>query len=146
MEARDLMELHIATQKASEGHKMGIGVVAKLNGTRITADWALVDRTSLLDIQDEAAAVRLALIKVTQLGWHRIKVINVNKHLIAMLKSGKGDNPNIVTLVEDILALANMFQMCFFEVGKNSNMSLCKSISRYALSIIIDGERIFVSS
>ena len=65
MEARDLMELHIATQKASEGHKMGIGVVAKLNGTRITADWALVDRTSLLNIQDEAGAVRLALIKVS---------------------------------------------------------------------------------
>ncbi|XP_027171847.1 putative late blight resistance protein homolog R1B-17 [Coffea eugenioides] len=46
MEVRDLVELHIATQKATEGHKMGIGVVAKLNGTRIIADWALVDRTS----------------------------------------------------------------------------------------------------
>ncbi|XP_027068582.1 uncharacterized protein [Coffea arabica] len=146
MEVRDLMELHIATQKATEGHKMGIGVVAKLNGTRIIADWVLVDRTSLLKIQDEAAAMRLALIKVRQLGWNRIKVINANQHLIAMLKSGKGDNLNTVTLVEDILALANLFQMCFFEVGKNSNMSLCQSISRYALSIVLDEERIFVSS
>ncbi|XP_071906010.1 uncharacterized protein [Coffea arabica] len=73
MEVKDLVELHIATQKATEGHKMGIGVVAKLNGTRIIADWALVDRTSQLAIQDEAAAMRLALIKVLQLRWHRIK-------------------------------------------------------------------------
>lgn len=119
--------------------------MAKQTGGRIRAEWALVDRSSLMDIQDKAVAVRLALMKARQLNWQRIKVINVNKHLVALLKNGKGDNPNIVMLVEDIHALANLFQMCFFEVGNSSNMTLCNRISHYALSIFTDEERTFVS-
>ena len=145
IEATDLMELHVATHKASSGHKMGIGVVSKQKDSRIRAEWALVDRSSHMDIQDAAVAVRLALIKAAQLGWQRIKVINGNKQLIGLLKTRKGNNPNIATLVEDILALANLFHMCFFEEGKSTNMALCKTISSYALSIVMDEERFVVS-
>ena len=115
-------------------------------GERIRAEWALVDRSTQKDIQDEAGAVRLALMKARQLSWQRIKVMNANKQLIALLKAGKGDNPNTATLVEDIHALANLFQMCSFEVRNTSYMTLYNHLSHYALSIIMDKERIFDSS
>ena len=117
------MELQIATKKATMGHKLGIGIVAKQSGWRIKAEWTLVERSSHRDIQDEDVAVRLALMKARQQGWQRIKVISANKQLIAWLKAGKGDNPNTATLVEDINVLANLFQMCSFEVRNISNMS-----------------------
>ena len=145
-EEEELMELQIITNKLVEGHKLGIGIVAKQMGGRTRVEWALMDRSSQTDIQDEAVAVRLALMKARQLSWQRIKVINANKQLIALLKVGKGDNPNTGTLVEDIHALANLFQMCFFEARNTSNMTLCNHLSHYALSIFMDEEGIFDSS
>ncbi|XP_027071712.1 uncharacterized protein [Coffea arabica] len=140
-----LMELQIATKKSAEGRKLGIGVVARQAGGRIRAEWKLVERSSGREIQDEAEAVRLVLLKARQLSWQRIKIINANKQLIALLKSGKGDNPNTATLVEDIQALANLFQMCSFEERTSCNMTLCNHICHYALSICRDEERFFGS-
>ena len=62
--------------------------------------------------------------KARQLRWQKIKVINANKQLIALLKSGKEDNPNTTTLVKDIHALTNLFQMCSFKVRNTSNMTM----------------------
>ena len=104
-----------------------------------------MERSAHRDIQDEAVAVRLALMKARQQGWQRIKVISANKQLIAWLKAGKGDNPNTATLVEDINGLVNLFQMCSFEVRNIMNMSLSNQISHYALNILMDGERFFGS-
>ena len=145
-EKGELMELQIATKKAAVGHKLGIGIVAKQFEGRIRAEWTLVDRSSQRDIQDEAVAVRLALMKARQQSWQRIKVTNANKQLIALLRDRKGDNPNTATLmIEDIHVLANLFQMCSFEVRNDSNMTLCNQFSHYALNILMDGVRFFGS-
>ena len=65
-EEGELMELQIATKKAAVGHKLGIGIVAKQAGGRIRAKWKLVERRAHRDTQDEAVAVRLALMKAGQ--------------------------------------------------------------------------------
>ena len=145
-EKGELMELQIATKKSAVSHKLGIGIVAKQFEGRIRAKWTLVDRSSQKDIQDEAIAVRLELMKARQQSWQRIKVISANKQLIALIRDGKGDNPNTATLIEDIHALANLFQMCFFEVRNVSNMILCNQISHYVLNILMDEEKFFGSS
>ena len=145
IEDSELIEVQIVTKKAEENHKLGIGIVAKQKGGGIRAEWALTDRSSSVDIQDEAIAVRLALMKASQPRWQKIKVMTANKDLTALLNSGAGDNPNMVTLVEDIIALAKLFQLWSFALRNIRYMNQCNQFNIHALSICMDEERTFVA-
>lgn len=50
------------------------------------------------------------------------------------------------TLVEDIHSLTSLFQLCSVCLTNTVNMDLCISISGYAVGILLDEERIYVSS
>ena len=44
--AKDHINLLIATNSSKEEHKLGIGIIAKLNGAQIKVEWALVEKSS----------------------------------------------------------------------------------------------------
>ena len=98
-------------------------------------------RSSQQETQHEGEAVRLALMKAREMRWLQIKISSVNKHPIALIKSGIGDDTYMVILVEDIIALANLFQLYSFCVGNSNSINHCNRFSFYALSTLRDEER-----
>ena len=52
-----------------EEHKLGIGIIAKLNGAQTKVEWAMVERSSNKKVQDEAEAVRWALMIAKEKRW-----------------------------------------------------------------------------
>ena len=85
------------------------------------------------------------MIKAKEQQWQKIRVSSRNKQLITMIKAGAAKDIGMSTLVEDINSLVSLFQLCFFCVANTDNMDLCMSISEYAVGILMDEERIYIS-
>ena len=135
----------ITTNSSKEDHKLGIGIIAKLNRVQTKVEWALVERSSSNKVQDEAEVVRLALMKAKEKRWRRIQISCENRHLISMIKAGAGADIHTCTLVENIKSLINLFQLCSFCVRKSDNMDHCNSLNLYVVSNFRDEERTFVT-
>lgn len=77
-EVDNCVELRIATIKQEKSQKLGIGVTATL-GNQVKAEWAIRERSTNSDIQDEALAIRLALSNVLKYQWSKIRIVVRNK-------------------------------------------------------------------
>nr|XP_027104660.1 uncharacterized protein LOC113725592 isoform X2 [Coffea arabica] len=90
-------------------------------------------------IQDQAAAVRLALLKAGSQGWRSIRMELDNRKLVDAIKGARLNNQQMATLIEDIRSICTLFHQCsiFFA---NSRKLECIKLSIYALNIWIDEE------
>ncbi|XP_027118516.1 uncharacterized protein [Coffea arabica] len=121
----------------------GIGVIAETSSHTRIAKWALKERSLGTKLLDDAAAVKLVLCKTLEQHWDKIKILLQNKELLRQLKNPSSLDSCLTTLTDDIMELQKIFRMCSFELARGSIMTTCKSLSSYALGIVVDEEWYF---
>ncbi|XP_027067757.1 uncharacterized protein [Coffea arabica] len=116
---------------------VGIGITASDLSGRLQACWAMRERMSAEPMQDQAGAVRLALLNAISQGWRNIKVELESRELVECIKNTRTSNYLMATLIEDIQYICKSFQTCSFS---NVNSGFVESIklSMHALNIFID--------
>ena len=88
-------------------------------------------------MQDQAGAVRLALLNAISQGWRNIKVELENRELVEYIKNTRTSNHLMATLIEDIQYICKMFQTCSFSPVSSGFVESIK-LSMHALNIFID--------
>ena len=106
---------------------------------QIQAGWALRERLSTEPIQDQAVAVRLALLNAISQGWSSIRVELDNKELMECINGSRHCNHMMATLIEDIQFISNQFHKCSFSFANTGIVGSIK-LSLHALTIWIDEE------
>ena len=131
------LKIHTSLDKGQAA--VGIGISATDNMGRLQAIWALREWSSGDTLQDQAVAVRLALLKAGSQGWRRIRMELDNRKLVDAIKESRLNNQQMATLIEDIRSICTLFHQCsiFFA---NSRKLECIKLSIYALNIWIDEE------
>ena len=118
---------------------MGIGITAIDNLGQMQAAWALRERSSGDTLQDQAVAVRLALLKVAGQGWRNVKVELDNRKLVENITAATYNNQLMATLIEDIRSIGTLFQQCSILFANSRKIGSIK-LSIHALNIRVDEE------
>ena len=90
-------------------------------------------------MQDQAEAVRLALLKAANQGWRRITVELDNQRLVEDIMESRYSNWRVATLIEDIKSICNLFHQCSFSFAVSGKVDSIK-LSMHALNIWVDEE------
>ena len=134
------MLLKIHTHQDRRQATVGIGITAIDNLGQLQAAWALRERSSGDTLQDQAVAVRLALLKVAGQGWRNIKVELDNRKLVENITAAKYNNQLMATLIEDIRSIGTLFQQCSILFANSRKVESIK-LSIHALNIWLDEVR-----
>ena len=86
------------------------------------------------NIQQEAEAIRYALIKALEQGWTAITFETTSKELLNQLQGNANKNNWVATELEDIQVLSILFRMCSFCLVGIENTDLSYIISAQALT------------
>lgn len=128
------MLLKIHTQQDQSQSIVGIGITATDNFGQVQAAWALRERMSGDPLQDQAEAVRLALLKAANQGWRHIKVELDNRRLVESIMDSRYNNWRVSTLIGDIQSICNLFHQCSFSFANSGKVDSIK-LSMHALNI-----------
>ena len=137
MECHTGLLLKIHTYQSKDQPTVGIGISVTDYMGQLQAVWALTERTSGDLLQDQAAAVRLALLKAGNQGWSNIQVELDNRKLVEAIKKPSHNNHLMATLLEDIRSICNLFHQCSFSFAISRKVE-CIKLSLHALNIWID--------
>ena len=136
-QARLMIKVH--THQDRRQHMVGIEITATDSAGSLQAIWALRERMSGDTKQDQAGAVRLALLNAISQGWTSIKVELEDRELVECIKHTRTSNQQMATLVEDIQYISNLFQKCSFSFVESGFVGSIK-LSMHALNILVDEE------
>lgn len=104
-----LMQIKVMTNNSKESCKFGIGITAANTNQQILAAWALIERSSSSNLQDEAEAVRPAMMKASERNWKKIKLGLSNKRLVRDIQQRTCNESRNATLLDDIHSLSSLF-------------------------------------
>lgn len=138
-ESHTSLVIKIHTHQDKSQAIVGIGITATDSMGQIQAGWALRERLSTEPIQDQAVAVRLALLNAISQGWSSIRVELDNKELLESIIGSRHCNHMMATLIEDIQFISNPFHKCSFSFANTGKVDSIK-LSLHALTIWIDEE------
>ncbi|XP_027156460.1 uncharacterized protein LOC113757300 [Coffea eugenioides] len=130
-------------QKAHEewaNSQLGIGITCAGNFQHQCQGWALHERSAGHQLIDGLEAVKLLLSKAAVHQFENIEVQLDNKQVFHLIQNAKTQDMRLTTLLEDILTLKALFQMCSFCLVDGDNNHLSNRISAYALNISQDEE------
>ncbi|XP_071923241.1 uncharacterized protein [Coffea arabica] len=133
------ISLKIHTHQDRRQAAVGIGITAIDNLGQLQAAWALRERSSGDTLQDQAVAVRLALLKVAGQGWRNVKVELDNRKLVETITAATYNNQMMATLIEDIRSIGTLFQQCSILFANSRKIGSIK-LSIHALNIWVDEE------
>ncbi|XP_027155078.1 uncharacterized protein LOC113755222 [Coffea eugenioides] len=131
--------IKVHTHQDARQKMVGIGVSATDSLGRLQACWAMRERMSAEPIQDQAGAVRLALLNAISQGWRNIRVELENRVLVECIKNTRTSYHLMATLIEDIQCISNLFQNCSFSFVSSGFVG-CIKLSMHALNICVDEE------
>ncbi|XP_027170518.1 uncharacterized protein LOC113774181 [Coffea eugenioides] len=135
--------MRVAATSYTDKPVLGIGITLAEGNQEPKIGWALRERSSGVQLVDEAVALKLAMCKATTLQQRKVQFQVLNKQLLNHIRSQKASDIRIATLVEDIVQLKGLFHMCSFCLVNSGNNHLSSRISLYALGITIDEELLF---
>ncbi|XP_027178080.1 uncharacterized protein LOC113777245 [Coffea eugenioides] len=92
--------VRVAVAQKTHTHQLGVEIAVSDDGNQSLEEWALVERNSSNKLQDESEVVGLALIKVLEKRWTRIKITVKGKQLFSLIQRGAA---------KDIKVLLNCF-------------------------------------
>ena len=118
---------------------VGIGITATDLAGCLQASWALRERMSGDTKQDQAGAVRLALLNAISQGWTSVKVELEDSEMVECIRYTRTSNQQMATLLEDIKYISNLFQKCSFSFVESGFVGSIK-LSMHALNILVDEE------
>ncbi|XP_027183906.1 uncharacterized protein LOC113782197 [Coffea eugenioides] len=139
-ENAEVIKVKVAALSKLNSNKVGIGVTAMTEGDAIVAAWAINERSYNCTQLDEAEAIKIAMCKLAVRGWRKVKIQSCNKHLHQQISAGSASNIKLHTLVEDILSLKVLFQMCSFGNISKIDNHVSTTVGEYALGILHDEE------
>ncbi|XP_027098791.1 uncharacterized protein [Coffea arabica] len=122
---------------------LGIGITAAERNQEPMIGWALKERSSGVQLLDDAVALKLAMCKANTLHQRNVQFQVKNRQLLNHIRTQKASDSRIATLVEDIVQLKRLFHMCSFCLASSDKNYLSSRISMYALGITIDEELVF---
>nr|XP_027060751.1 uncharacterized protein LOC113687311 [Coffea arabica] len=132
--------MRVAATSYTDKPALGIGITLAEGNQEPKIGWALRERSSGVQLVDEAVALKLAMCKATTLQQRKVQFQVLNKQLLNLIRSQKASDIRVATMVEDIVQLKGMFHMCSFCLVNSGNNHLSSRISLYALGITIDEE------
>nr|XP_027123998.1 uncharacterized protein LOC113740655 [Coffea arabica] len=139
-ENAEVIQVKIAALSKPNSKEVGIGVTTMTEGNVIVAAWAIHEKSYNCPQLDEAEAIKIVMSKLVVKGWRKVNIQSCNKHLHQQISATNASNIKLHTLVEDILSLKALFQMCSFGVISKNNNHVNTTVGEYALGIIHDEE------
>ncbi|CDP14369.1 unnamed protein product [Coffea canephora] len=121
-----------AVQQKAE--RAGWGMIARDCLGNALGAWAVPDTCCSSAKQEEALALRSAMLMAKQQGWRRVVFESDCKQLIDSINSGDGDS-DIATILLDIVSLKSNFYKCCFSFTRRMNNSVSHSLAKLALSL-----------
>lgn len=115
------MQLEILTQQNKDQLVVGIGIMATDSSGQLQAAWMIRERRSGDSLQDQAEAVKLAMIKAANQGWRHIQIEVDNKKLFEYIQRSGHKNSRVAALIDDIQSSSRLFRLCsfsFVDIGK----------------------------
>ncbi|XP_071926256.1 uncharacterized protein [Coffea arabica] len=121
-----------AVQQKTE--RAGWGMIARDCLGNALGAWAVPNTCCSSAKQEEALALRAAMLMAKQQGWKRVVFESDCKHLIDSINRGDGDS-EIATILLDIDSLKSNFYKCCFSFTRRMNNSVSHSLAKLALKM-----------
>ena len=102
--------------------------------------WAFRERAAGSQVQQQAEAIKFALVKAAEQGWRIIKVDVANKQLLEQIQGKKNMDKWTATLLQDIRELSTLFYKCSFCLNEVNKNALTYYFSAHALTNYYDVE------
>ncbi|XP_027122249.1 uncharacterized protein [Coffea arabica] len=104
---RILLKIH--TQMDKDHHTVGIGIMATEHSGLLHVAWALRERMTGDPLQDQAEAVKLALMNAAKQGWSNIEVKLDSSKLKEFIVDSRHSSWRTATIREDIQSISSLF-------------------------------------
>ena len=134
---RMLLKIHTQIDKSQS--TVGIGITATDYSGQLHAAWALRERMSGDSLQDQAEAVKLALMNAANQGWRNIEVELDNSKLKGYIVDSRHSSWRSATLIEDIQSISSLFHLCSFSLANTGKLDSIK-LSLHAFKSWFDEE------
>ncbi|KAL3524824.1 hypothetical protein ACH5RR_013196 [Cinchona calisaya] len=113
------IKLSIGVTKDAQSERIGVGIAAWNVDKKMLEVWTLIKNCKKDNNQDIVEDIRLAMIKARNSGRREVVIEANNNFLISKIATKVLHHAKLVTLIEDILVLSSIYQLCSFSYSIN---------------------------